>query len=298
MAREQFVLTNTVPSRPPKNFLDGAPYEAEAIAWGRPFLDDAIQRFRPRCILALGEVACRVATGLAGPKQGISDLVGYVLPSCWPGLPAVPCFHPSFLRRGYMSYFSVLLNAIKLAVRVAREGLSPVEPPIDSPPPGYLLYPTEEQAIQWLSRAAYEATYIAYDIETNYSANESEAEEAEVEHQIRSIQFSGAPGSGIFLPWRPPFIEVAKRILKLPQPKLGWNIWRFDNPLLAAAGCSVAGPLHDLMWAWHHLQPGLPRGLQFAAGQCGWPWPWKHLSDAAPQFYGIVDVDVCQFLAR
>lgn len=50
------------------------------------------------------------------------------------------------------------------------------------------------------------------------------------------------------------------------------------------------------MWAWHHLQPDLPRGLQFAAAQMGWPWPWKHLAVASPAFYGIVDVDVLQWM--
>lgn len=140
---------------------------------------------------------------------------------------------------------------------------------------------------------------MAYDIETPYSTDEESAEEAEGEQPIRSIQFSLAPGTGIYLPWREPFVDVAKRILRLPNPKLSWNGWRFDDPVLKANGCEIAGERHDLMWAFHHTQPDLSdpgMGLQFAAGQMGWPWPWKHLDRANPQFYGIVDVDVLQWM--
>jgi uracil-DNA glycosylase family 4 len=300
MARDQFFFWNVVPTQPPKNWLEGAPWEREAIAWGRPFLDHVIESHRPRAILALGNVATRVTTGLSGDKLGVSHLSGFVLPSQWAGVPVVPCFHPSFLRQGHMSHFSVLLRALRLATAVSREGRQPQLPPVDNPPPGYILYPTEEAALEF-EREAREARYIAYDIETPYSTAEDTAEEdngkAENERGIISIQFSLHDNSGIYLQWRDPFISVARRILAGSVAKLGWNIWRFDNPVLKANACKIGGESHDLMWGWHHLNPDLPRGLQFAAAQSGWPWPWKHLDNAAPQFYGIVDVDALHFLA-
>ena len=295
MSRDQFVVWNVVPTQPPKNWLESAPWEAEAIAWGMTFLDDIVARYKPRCILALGGVATRATTGLAGYKMGVSELTGFVLPSPRYNIPVVPCFHPAYLRRGAMSHFGVLLRCLRLATQVARESRQPTLPQPESPPAGYVLYPTQEQAEDFEDSIAGDA--IAYDIETPYSTTEDSAEEAEGEHTIKSIQFSLAPGSGIFLPWREPFIPIAKRILALPNPKLGWNIWRFDDPILKANGCEINGERHDLMWAWHHAQPDLPRGLQFAAGQQGWPWPWKHLDQASPQFYGIVDVDVLQWMA-
>ncbi len=295
--RDQFAITNVVPFRPPNNWLEGAPWEAEAISYGLSFLDDAINRLRPRALISLGSVATRTLTGLAGRGLGIRNIAGFVLPSPRYGIPVVTGFHPSFLRRGAMSLFGTLMRTIKVGVRVARERTEPVVPPVDNPPRLYTMYPTEEDALVFEGMANI-GREIAYDIETPYSTEEDSAEEAEGEHAIRSIQFSLAPGSGIFMPWRDPFIAIAKRILALPNPKLGWNTWRFDDPVLKANGCTINGDRHDLMWAWHHSQPDLPRGLQFAAAQNGWPWPWKHLAMANEQFYGIVDVDVLQWMVN
>lgn len=295
LRREQFVLWNVVPVQPPKNFLEGAPWEHEAVEWGRPFMEEVIAKYKPRAILALGNVATRATTGLAGDKLGVGNLTGFVLPSRYG--PVVPCFHPSYLRRGAMSHFGVLMRSIRLAIQVAKEGRQPPVPPFDNPPEGYILYPTERVAEEFALESE-KARYVAYDIETPYSTAEDSAEEAEGEQRIKSIQFSLAPGTGIFLPWREPFIPIAYRILNGNRPKLGWNCWRFDDPVLHANGAHIGGEAHDLMWAWHHLHPDLPRGLQFASAQQGWPWPWKHLSGAHEEFYGIVDVDVLQFMVN
>jgi uracil-DNA glycosylase family 4 len=294
MDREQFVITNTVPYRPPNNWLEGAPWEHEAIAMCEPVLAETIDKFRPRCILTLGGIATRAVTGLAGRQLGVSNLTGYLLPSRY-NIPTIPCFHPSYLRRGKMSLLGVLMRALKMAVMVAKGNLKVVEPPIDDPPPGWLLYPNEAQATAFVEEAL-NAEALAYDIETPWSEDEDSAEEAEGEQRVKSIQFATRRGRGIYLEWRDPYVALAKRLLSSNVPKLGWNNWRFDDPVLRANGADIRGPSHDLMWAWHHLQPDLPRGLQFAAGQSGWPWPWKHLSGAHAPFYGVVDVDVLHFL--
>lgn len=293
MTRDQFVLYNVIPTHPPNDFL--GPYEAAAIEWGRPYVREVIERFKPRCIVALGGVATKATTGLAGAKMGVSNLSGFLLPSLY-GVPVIPCFHPAFMRRGKMSHFGLLLRALSLAVKVSKEGLKPQGPSPDDPPHGYLTYPTEQQAEDFYYAAKRIADYIAYDIETPRSTAEEEAEEQEEAKTINSIQFSVSSNGGIYFPWRPPYIDIAKRILALPQPKLGWNSWRFDNPVLHSNDVHIQGTNIDLMWAWHHLEPDLPRGLQFVAAQFGWPWPWKHLDMANPQFYGIVDVDVLQWL--
>lgn len=293
--REQFVITNVVPARPPKNWLEGAPWEAEAISWGLEHLDEAVRVYKPRAIVALGSIASRVTTGLSGSKLGVSHLSGYAIPSPRYSIPVIPCFHPSFLRRGAMALLGVMVNALRKAKKVAAGQIICVEPPVDSPPEGYILHPDPSVAESFL-RDAKEAKYISFDIETPYSTDEESAEEVEEEHRIKSIQFSLAQSSGIFMPWRDDFIPIAKEILALPRPKLGWNIWHFDNPVLYEHSCKIAGEQHDLIWAWHHLQPDLPRGLQFAAGQLGWPYPWKHLSGSDQEFYGIVDVEVLQWM--
>jgi hypothetical protein len=137
---------------------------------------------------------------------------------------------------------------------------------------------------------------LAYDIETPFSAITTEDESDELGAvQILSIQFSPRPRSGIFLPWREPFIEIAKRVCNLPNDKAGANTWRFDDPLLQAHDCPLKGIKHDVRWMWHHLQPDLRSGLQFIssfyATEMG---PWKHLHSSHPEYYGIADVDVIQ----
>ena len=306
--REQYVIWNVVPTHPPNNYLEGAPYCSAAIEWGRPQLEDMIARYRPRCILALGNIATRTLTGLAGPKMGVTHITGYVLPSRY-GVPVVACLHPAFLRRGKMSHFGVLLRCLRLAIQIAREQRQALVPPVDDPPLGYILRPTRDDAYEFecaVRELNPTTSWLSYDIETMYSTDEEDAEENP--DAIRSIQFSIAPGSGIYLPWREPFMSIAKRILALRNRKCGWNNWRFDDPLLRANGCTIGGENHDLMWAWHHSQPDLSkpgRGLQFAAAMQGpsitqpshsWPWPWKHLDSQSPEFYGIVDVDVLQWM--
>jgi len=293
--RASFALYNIVPTHPPNDYLVGAPYEHEAIAWGLEYVRAVVERLKPRVILALGGTALRATTGLAGPKLGVSNLAGFLLPGVIASVPVIASFHPSYIRRGNMTHLGLLIDALRRAVTAARTNAQPQTANPSQPPKGYCLYPSERDAADFHGAVRSGAwPYLAYDIETAYSVDEDSAEEREGE--IQSIQFSLAPNAGIFMPWRPPFIEIARSILALPIPKLGWNNYRFDDPRLRESRIEIAGVLHDLMWAWHHSQPDIPRNLQFAAAQQGWNWPWKHLSEAAPEFYGIVDVDVLQFM--
>jgi uracil-DNA glycosylase family 4 len=319
--REQFALWNVVPAHPPNDHLEGASYEAEAIAWGLAQLPEIIERFKPRVILALGGVAFKAVTGL----RGILESRGYPVPSNT-GIPVIGALHPSFLRRGAMGYLSSLMHDIRFAVTLAaavytplgnKSGdLIPVEfwspvlwrqvryeipwplAPTNQPvvPPDYALYPTEDVARDFLRDAMKDASrLVAYDIETPRSvkAGEEDSDEPD-ESPIISVQFSIAPGTGIFLPYRAPFIDVIKATLALPNPKLGCNNWRFDDPRLASEGMTVAGTRHDLRWAWKHLQPDLSAALQAITSYYAPDFqPWKHLDAAFPSFYGVRDVDAC-----
>jgi len=307
--RDQFVLWNAVPTQPPGNKLAKTKYEAEAIAWGREQLEEQISKFKPRAIVALGAIPIRSASGLCGDKLSVGHLAGYVVPGVRSSYPPVICtYHPSYLRRGAMSHMSVLMRTLRLAIQVAHDGRQPQLPPTDNPPPGYILHPTPSQAEEFLYQVRHqpEKGWLAYDIETYYSTDEEEAEEHDAK-DIKSIQFSLSPNTGIFFPWREPYIGIAKQVLASSGKKVNWNGWRFDDPALRVAGCSINGQIIDLMWAWHHWQPDLPRKLQFAAAMQGpaianpthsWPWPWKHLDRVNPQFYGVVDVDVLQWMVN
>jgi uracil-DNA glycosylase family 4 len=317
--REQFVIFNVCPVQPPKNFLEGAPYETEAIQWGSEILEGVIAKYKPRCILTLGNIPLKATTGLAGEKLSVSHLRGWMIPALSRfsnvSIPVVATFHPSFLRRGAMALFSVLMHDLKLSIAVANARMgqtvafhSPVLsrdvhftrgplPDLFNPvvPAGYTTHPLESQAWEFLKEAEDDPRLlIGFDIETPRSSVTSELESDELEDRdILSIQFSLHKGSGIFLPWREPFIEISKRILALPNEKGGANVWRFDCPLLEAHGCRLNGTVHDVRWMWHAMQPDLRASLQFIASfyNDGSMAPYKHLHQSYPGYYGIADVD-------
>lgn len=141
LRREMFSITNTCRCRPRNNWLENSPWEHSALAHCRPNLDAAIARYRPRCIVALGGVALRELTGMAGEKLGITYLAGYPLPLQQRGgmpydgtkstssdasptttssvIPVVGDFHPAYLRRGKASYQGVFARILQRALNIA-----------------------------------------------------------------------------------------------------------------------------------------------------------------------------------
>lgn len=321
-SREQFAVWNVVPTQPPHNYLEGAPYEAAAVEWGRPKLEAVIRDYNIGAILALGNIPLRATTGMCGEYRSISHLQNWVLPSRWPGVAVVPALHPAFIRRGALPLFSVLMHGLKLAVAWGNGAISqrtsffsPVlwrdftlgpctVPDLSSPvvPSGYVCYPNESAAFEFLREVEeHPNALVAYDIETPRSTSATENDSDELEDtEILSIQFSLARGTGIFMPWREGYTEAARAILALPNPKAGANTWRFDDPLLEAHGAHLNGVRHDVRWCWKHLQPDLRAPLQLIAsfycvGQPGWTC-WKQLHASHPEFYGIRDVDAIQYI--
>lgn len=114
--------------RPRDNRLEGASWEHEALTTCRPNLLEALRRFRPKVLLALGGVSLRNLTGLAGDKLSVSMLAGYVLralpdlaeAASNPNLVVIPTYHPAFLRRGAIHLTGVLARHIGRAVNVAQ----------------------------------------------------------------------------------------------------------------------------------------------------------------------------------
>src|SRR5687767_10370311 len=71
--REEFAITNTVRCQPPGNKLEGARYEAGAVEHCyKHHFQSVLDSYKPRAILALGGVAARSLTGMAGRNAGVS----------------------------------------------------------------------------------------------------------------------------------------------------------------------------------------------------------------------------------
>jgi uracil-DNA glycosylase family 4 len=312
MVRNAFALTNVVRCRPRKDWLSGSPWEYSAIRQCRPNLDQAIASYRPRCILALGNIPMRELTGMSGvaeEAQSISHIGGYVLPlaGAATSIPVLSTFHPSFLRRGKMSHFGVLMRAINRATRIAsgqdRDWLRNVDPSQPSTWQGlrYITHPSLDQVNSlYLYLKDNPDLYISKDIETPESASmDEDAREGFRDTEVRQIQFACGKGTGMAIQWNDlAQREIAIKILNLPNHYYGHNWASYDRRVLRAAsareGWSYDASLtvFDTLDMFHHWQPDLPAHLQFASLFVEFPFPWKHLHTIEFEpFYGACDVD-------
>lgn len=323
LRRESFAITNVLRCRPRRNWLEGAPWEVEAIRRCRPNLDEAIRRYRPRAILTLGDLATRELAGVAGPGLGVSYLNGYVLPgpagSDGRPIPVLPSFHPAFLRRGKAALQGVFSRTLLRAVRVAsgadrdwlwlqdavQNAVPTIQDVLRDAQLHYSLHPSRSEAesfLRWVESAP--ARLLSYDLETGESSSlDEDAREGFTDTQVRLAQFSFEEGQAIAMPWEVDYQEVIARLLRTPNPKAGHNCWVFDNKVLEATSqregmdLRPRGTVHDTMCMFGHWQPDLPRHLQFASQFVSFPFPWKHLAAGSIEFYGCCDADATRRLA-
>lgn len=309
--RQMLSVTNCIRCRPRNNWLENSPHEYSALNHCRPNLDAAIAERRPRAIVALGGIATRELTGLAGEKLGVSYLAGYVLPGPQQ-IPVIPDFHPAFLRRGKASYQGVFGRILRRAMRVAAGQDRDYQWNVNPEDPSYVhaqrytLRPTVPDCWEYSRHVLGDPRDIlSYDIETNESVSlDEDAREGFADTHIRLVQFASENAGAIAIPWQREFYGAIQSLLHSPNPKCGHNVWLFDNKVLRAASAregedfAPRGVIHDTLAMFHHWQPDLPAHLQFAAGFVSFPFPWKHLAASDIEFYGCCDVDVTLRLYR
>ncbi len=257
LTRDDFVHANTINCRPPDNELVGAPYEYAALDHCRPYLEETIKDVAPKAILTLGDTALRWFTG----HRGITKLRGYVFET--PFGPVIPTYHPSYIQRGNFHLARVVQTDILKALKVAREGIAAFHKA-----KYYTDRPSALDAAGFLTawRSAGRPP-VAFDIETPRGSDKKDEEmniEDDESYTVLMVSFAFSPYHAISLPWSPPYIDVAKAILKEAPTTLVWNA-KFDVPRLVANGCEFGGEIIDAMLAWHWLEPALPMGLKYVA---------------------------------
>jgi uracil-DNA glycosylase family 4 len=283
---EDFRLYNTLWCRPPNNEITGTSYEMDALQHCAPILEKHLKRERPRVLVALGNQAMRRLTG----HWGVNDLRGYYFDTPL-GL-VIPTYHPSFIMRGKFELSRVfqldLIKAIKAAsgerFKRSRE---------------YILHPSPQQFLRWIEGVeANPGAALAFDIETPYGGDlEKDSEwvaiEDEPTYTILRISFAYEEGRAISVPWSNPFVDLCKRLLRGPNPKVGWNSTGFDVPRLVANGAVLGGSHYDAMHMWHALEPSLPMGLKYVGTfYCPDMPPWKLRAREQPEWYNAADSDV------
>lgn len=286
--REAFLIANRTNCRPPQNWMEGAPWEADAVEACRPYFEETLRRNpQIRVLVPMGNSAMHYLLG----QKGIANFHGYVQ---WhPGYEkwVVPTFHPSYLMRGNWSEIQTARFDLQRAVELARN------PQYVIKPVHYLEHPSHTQALEFLGqyREALQGNpslVLAADIETPMSAklDEDDAEESE-SYQIERISFSFRECEAITMPWEGSYVEVARELLAMDGEVTFFNGDRFDIPRLQAAGCSVTRTI-DTQELFHFVYPDLPKKLGYVAPffieDCE---PWKHLNTANPTFYSCRDSD-------
>lgn len=312
LERGDFLWDNAWKCKPPDGFkTDGGEFEKEVSNCCSQYNKRSIEKDEVKVIVAFGGIAFRSLTGIEGKKRGIGDVRGYVFNGSSRGISklVVPSYHPAFIRRGNSRYTGALIHDVKKAIKLANDSKSDSYSYIK---PDFCLDGKLEALVSiYYYFKENQGVPIAYDIETPWSkdVDEDEKDEAEEEGEvktketydpteIRSIQFAKGKSWAITVPWEKPFIKIACAILALANDKLSFNGWMFDNPRLELNGVSFKGTNHDLMWAWHHLQPGLDKGLQKVASFFDFPYIWKHMaleSDKEDE-YGGSDVIALNYI--
>lgn len=292
--REQIAITNLIHCRPPGNLLAGQYYEEPAVQHCRQYLDAEVARLKPKAILALGALPFKYLSGFTGRGKQAQDYTrGYPVESVWyPGTPVIGTYHPSYIRRGATELFPVIVHDLHKALMIAR-GRTKWDTVLDV---SYQAGGVAE--LKWLHELflRYPDRLIAYDLETRESSttDEDAYDGLSLDAEIITVQFSGAPGTGMSVPWNEETKPWIQQILALPNPRSGHNCWLFDEPQLRAKGITLPQLSMDTMAKWHHLQPDLPANLQFVSSFYGIERPWKHEMSADFVKYGCIDVDAVQ----
>lgn len=292
----QFRILNVVWQRPPRNWLEGSPWETRAIEAWRPFVEEEIKRMNPRVIVALGGTALRFLTSYGGEGTGVTQVARYVLRSNYDAW-CLPLEHPSFLlprgaeedQKGQANNMRLMgagIFGLQRAVTIAKEGF-------ERETLRYITHPSLDEMLAFERDYNPERHTLSYDIETPRSSHldEEDREEEDPSYEIIRASMCYETARAISFPWCHPYADIARRLLAARGPKRVWNS-PFDNPRLRANACEIGGRNYDVMEQWSHLQRTLPRGLGFVAPFYGWTLdPWKHESDANPEYYSCCDAD-------
>jgi len=297
--RAEVAITNVLRCRPPKDWLEGAPWQYGATQHCiTNHLTRVISELQPHAILALGSTAYRALTNPPKGRYGTLEYThGYVVrgAGCAEGIPVIGTPHPAFLRRGNAHLIPWLQRDLRRAFNVAAgklvRGKSWGYGVDDFECGGYRVAPTIDEAWSYAENLD-PSLPLAFDIETPYSTRSDEDERTSfTDRDIRLFQCTQRRGEGIALPFRDEFVEVVRVICQFQNVgKVGFNNWSFDDPVLRANGVEI-DETDDAMVMFGTYWSDLPKNLQPAAQMCGFPFPWKSLGESDLALYGCIDVD-------
>ena len=278
-SHEQFRRGHIINCQPPRNWLNGAPWEYGAIAHCRKAHGHKLAGHK--VYVPFGDTVARPLITEAGLTYGGKFNNWQATVTEMGDSYIIPTFSPDYIIKGHSHLHSSQIFAIKRAMEIASFGRTP--DPMD-----LVLDPEPAFMWDWL-KSIEPSAWISVDIET---ARKVGIEEDDLDFvfssQIIRINFASNTTQGITIPWGGRYGKVIDAILALPNPKVFWNA-RFDVPILAEHDTPTEGAILDMMLGWHILQSRLPKGLGFVTPFYADIGPWKHLSDQEFEKYSAID---------
>lgn len=296
--RIEYRIGNTIQCQPPGDWLEGSPWEQDAINHCRVH-SDLILSEPHKVVMPMGGIALRRVLGL-GKVKGVrvQDFHGTVTRDPSDRFWVVPTYHPSHLQRGASNLTGTVCFDLQRAHEVAARGWA-----VD--PASVVVDPS----IEWFSQ--YVDTYIAAvrsdpysyplgaDLETPDKAggrDEGELGSEDRSYKIDRVNLSFNPDEGVTVPGTPAYLALVAKAFAAGGIVYLWNA-EYDWPRLRRAATDFDLPdlalelrrTWDIMWAWHALQSDLPRGLGFAAPFYSRYGAWKHLAYGEPGRYAAID---------
>lgn len=242
---------DAIPGREP---LRGGKYVRAEFAPELVRCSDELERVRPNLVLALGATAAWFCLG----SSGIARIRGTVAQGIH-GLKILPTYHPAAILRDWSLRHVTVLDMMKAKRQMDF-------PEVRRPARQIYLEPTLEEMEWFYDEHLVPARRIAFDIET--AAN-----------QITCIGFAPSPQTAIVIPifdhrkpgfsyWPDHSIELLvwkfiRKVLALPQPKVGQNGLYDIRFLWESYGIPVNNYEEDTMLLHHALQPESEKGLGF-----------------------------------
>jgi DNA polymerase I-like protein with 3'-5' exonuclease and polymerase domains len=238
------------------------------------------------CCIGLGEEASAYLLGAPRSEVILEHRTkgrrGYVEHSERFNRWVIPTYDIDWIEKGNWAKSGVLLNDIQRAVEISEKGFKYA-------PPVTIEDPSVDDAWEW-AKSLPDGVWLAADIETPGKADAAEDElDFSSATTIDRVSFAGRPGEGISFPWTTDFQEITRYLCSRPEPTLFWNR-AFDKPRLESNGVAFKGPVYDMMFAWHVLQPDLPMAINYVGSIFLPHYPrWKYQNHSRPAYYSAVD---------
>jgi DNA polymerase-1 len=286
ISRHEVLLTNVCRDKPPGGDLSFFFLDGKKMSQPKPIFESYIamlkhdiEVYRPTVIIALGQMAMKVLTGLHGIKENRGFVNDCLLA---PGVKVITTYHPAILNYDYKLSFTAVMDFRKAIRHAKRPSFWYTERTlVDNP--------TAQEFIDYCDEVADKGEVIGFDVETKSPG-------AHINILGVSHRSDYAMSLDIMNGINPKYDEqtelrvwqaISNLANKCPVVMQNGN---YDTAVaLHNNGIYFKHYLSDTLIAAHSLWPECPRSLGYLASVVLDVPAWKHTSRESPTLYNAAD---------